>query len=111
MLSKPNATTTAFGATGSSTYYPTATSAYRTQSGTIRECGNYYLVITGDDCWTIDHRFNLSFSQLYEWNTYLTDDRFNLYQSRIGTDCNSSYLAFTVVWYVYYLIQLTNNLR
>ncbi|KAI1454309.1 hypothetical protein F4805DRAFT_326492 [Annulohypoxylon moriforme] len=76
---KPNATITAPGATGSPTYYTAATPAYPTQSGTISECGNYYLVVSGDNCWTVDQRFGLNFSQLQSYNTYLDDDCLNLW--------------------------------
>ncbi|KAL2873550.1 hypothetical protein SGCOL_011262 [Colletotrichum sp. CLE4] len=76
---KPNVTITAPGATGSPTYYSTATPAYPTQSGTIDACGNYYLVVAGDDCSTVDQRFGLKFEQLQEYNTYLQDDCLNLW--------------------------------
>lgn len=76
---KPNATITAPGATGEPTYYTAATAAYPTQSGTISECGNYYLVVAGDDCSTIDLRFGLNFSQLQEYNPYLNSTCGNLW--------------------------------
>ncbi|KAJ5774825.1 hypothetical protein N7457_009721 [Penicillium paradoxum] len=76
---KPNATITAPGATGAPTYYTAATAAYPTQSGTISECGNYYLVVAGDDCPTIDLRFGLNFSQLQEYNPYLNSTCGNLW--------------------------------
>jgi hypothetical protein len=76
---KPNATVTAPGATGAPTYYTAATAAYPTQSGTISECGNYYLVVAGDDCSTIDLRFGLNFSQLQEYNPYLNSTCGNLW--------------------------------
>ncbi|KGO42419.1 hypothetical protein PEX1_056720 [Penicillium expansum] len=68
---KPNATITAPGATGEPTYYTAATAAYPTQTGTISECGDYYLVVAGDDCATVDLRFGLNYTQLQEYNTYL----------------------------------------
>ncbi|AEO61192.1 hypothetical protein MYCTH_2135780 [Thermothelomyces thermophilus ATCC 42464] len=67
---KPNATVTAPGATGSPTYYKPATPAHPTESGTISECGNYYLVVSGDDCFT-----------LQAYNPHLTDDCLNLWLS------------------------------
>ncbi|KAJ5797052.1 uncharacterized protein N7518_005592 [Penicillium psychrosexuale] len=76
---KPNATITAPGATSEPTYYTAATAAYPTQSGTISECGNYYLVVAGDDCSTIDLRFGLNFSQLQEYNPYLNSTCGNLW--------------------------------
>lgn len=76
---KPNATITAPGATGAATFYTAATAAYPTQSGTISECGEYYLAVSGDDCSTIDLRFGLNFSQLQEYNTYLNSDCLNLW--------------------------------
>ncbi|KAJ6103890.1 hypothetical protein N7486_004112 [Penicillium sp. IBT 16267x] len=76
---KPNATITAPGATGQATYYTATTAAYPTQSGTIDECGEYYLVVAGDDCSTIDLRFGLNFSQLQEYNTYLNSTCGNLW--------------------------------
>ncbi|KAJ6004708.1 hypothetical protein N7540_013077 [Penicillium herquei] len=76
---KPNATITAPGATGQPTYYTAATAAYPTQSGTISECGDYYLVVAGDDCSTIDLRFGLNFSQLQEYNPYLNSTCGNLW--------------------------------
>ncbi|KAL2168754.1 hypothetical protein VTG60DRAFT_6863 [Thermothelomyces hinnuleus] len=76
---KPNATVTAPGATGSPTYYTPATPAHPTQSGTISACGNYYLVVTGDDCFTVCQRFGLNFTQLQAYNPYLTDDCLNLW--------------------------------
>ncbi|GKT43584.1 uncharacterized protein ColSpa_03765 [Colletotrichum spaethianum] len=63
---KPNATITALGATGSPTYYETATPANPTQSGTISQCGAYYLVAPGDDCFTVNQRFNLAAGRLWE---------------------------------------------
>ncbi|TEY84112.1 hypothetical protein BOTCAL_0021g00350 [Botryotinia calthae] len=81
---KPNATITAPGATGSPTYYTAATPAHPTQSGSISQCGNYYLVVAGDDCSTIDQRFGLNFSQLKEYNIYLADDCLNLWLSYDG---------------------------
>ncbi|GIJ86398.1 hypothetical protein Asppvi_005286 [Aspergillus pseudoviridinutans] len=76
---KPNATITAPGATGQPTYYTATTAAYPTQSGTISECGNYYLVVAGDDCATVDLRFGLNYSQLQEYNTYLDATCSNLW--------------------------------
>ncbi|RYP41199.1 hypothetical protein DL767_001203 [Monosporascus sp. MG133] len=76
---KPNATITAPGATGSPTYYETATPANPTQSGTISQCGAYYLVAPGDDCFTVTQRFNLAAGRLWEWNTYLDEACSNLW--------------------------------
>ncbi|CAI7594905.1 unnamed protein product [Penicillium glandicola] len=76
---KPNATITAPGATGQATYYTATTAAYPTQTGTIDECGEYYLVVAGDDCSTIDLRFGLNFTQLQEYNTYLNSTCGNLW--------------------------------
>lgn len=76
---KPNATITAPGATGEPTYYTAATAAYPTQTGTISECGDYYLVVAGDDCATVDLRFGLNYTQLQEYNTYLDATCSNLW--------------------------------
>ncbi|KAJ5768992.1 hypothetical protein N7520_003551 [Penicillium odoratum] len=76
---KPNATITAPSATGQATYYIVATTAYPTQSRTIEECGNYYLVVASDDCSTINLRFGLNFSQLQKYNTYLKSTCGNLW--------------------------------
>ncbi|KAK9418922.1 putative LysM domain-containing protein [Seiridium unicorne] len=76
---KPNATITAPGATGSPTYYTATTPAHPTQSGTISKCGDFYLVVSGDDCSTVDQRFGINFSQLQALNPYLNDDCQNLW--------------------------------
>ncbi|KAK3366796.1 agglutinin isolectin 1 [Lasiosphaeria ovina] len=76
---KPNATITAPGATGTPTYYEAAKPAYPTQSGTISQCGAFYLVAPGDDCSTVSQRFALGPSQLWEWNTYLDSTCSNLW--------------------------------
>lgn len=76
---KPNATITAPGATGQPTYYAATSAAYPTQSGTISECGNYYLVVAGDNCATVDLRFGLNYSQLQKYNTYLDATCSNLW--------------------------------
>ncbi|KAK8102996.1 hypothetical protein PG984_016142 [Apiospora sp. TS-2023a] len=68
---KPNATIIAPGGTGTPTYYEPAKPAHPTQSGTISECGAYYLVAPGDDCFTVTQRFSLAAGQLWEWNPYL----------------------------------------
>lgn len=78
-FAKPNATITAPGATGEPTYYTPTTPAYPTQTGSIDECGRYYLVEAGDDCATVCQRFGLEYDQLQEYNTYLDDDCLNLW--------------------------------
>ncbi|KAL7621625.1 hypothetical protein AAE478_008951 [Parahypoxylon ruwenzoriense] len=75
----PVATITAPEATGTGVYYTTATPAYPTQSGTIEDCGKYYLVGSGDNCYTVDVRFSITFEQLQEYNTYLDDQCLNLW--------------------------------
>lgn len=76
---KPNATITAPGATGSAIFYTAATPAAPTQSGSITECGEYYLVVAGDDCQGVDQRFGINFTQLQTYNTYLDDSCTNLW--------------------------------
>ncbi|KDN72120.1 hypothetical protein CSUB01_11859 [Colletotrichum sublineola] len=68
---KPNATIIAPGATGTPTYYEAVKPAHPTQSGTISECGAFYLVAAGDDCFTVTQRFGLGTGKLWEYNTYL----------------------------------------
>ncbi|KAJ2988999.1 hypothetical protein NUW58_g3691 [Xylaria curta] len=75
----PTATITAPGATGTGTYYSTATAAHPTQSGSIEDCGRYYLVAAGDDCFTVDVQFSLTFAQLRDFNKYLDDQCSNLW--------------------------------
>jgi hypothetical protein len=70
---KPKATITAPGATGSATYYETTTPANPTQSGTISQCGAYYLVEPGDDCFTVTRRFHIAAGTLRDWNTYVAE--------------------------------------
>ncbi|KAK2007838.1 agglutinin isolectin 1 [Colletotrichum eremochloae] len=68
---QPNATIIAPGATGTPTYYEAVKPAHPTQSGTISECGAFYLVAAGDDCFTVTQRFGLGTGKLWEYNTYL----------------------------------------
>ncbi|KAF2969309.1 hypothetical protein GQX73_g4254 [Xylaria multiplex] len=75
----PVATITAPAATGTGVYYSTATPAHPTQSGSIPDCGRYYLVASGDDCYTVDIQFSITFDQLREYNTYLDEQCSNLW--------------------------------
>ncbi|KAI0839677.1 hypothetical protein F5Y06DRAFT_12268 [Hypoxylon sp. FL0890] len=47
---------------------------HTTQSRTVGERDNYYLVITVDASWNVDQGFDLNFSKSHDLNTYLTDD-------------------------------------
>jgi hypothetical protein len=67
--------------TATTAYYTSATPAYPTQSGSIADCGNWYLVVAGDDCYTVDIQFGITFDQLQEWNTYLNGNCTNLWLS------------------------------
>ncbi|KAK5654287.1 hypothetical protein OQA88_7464 [Cercophora sp. LCS_1] len=75
----PTTTIHAPGATGTPTYYTSATPAHPTQAGTISECGEFYLVVAGDDCSTVILRFGLNFTQLQTYNTYLNIGCTNLW--------------------------------
>ncbi|ETS77354.1 hypothetical protein PFICI_11228 [Pestalotiopsis fici W106-1] len=77
---QPRPSITAPGATGTAVYYTAATAAYPTQIGSIKECGNYYLVQPGDNCQTVAIQFGLNFSQLQEYNTYLYNNCSNLWK-------------------------------
>ncbi|ROW14910.1 hypothetical protein VPNG_03306 [Cytospora leucostoma] len=74
----PSPTTSIYAQTGT-TYYTTATPAYPTQSGSIHDCGSYYLVVSGDDCYTVDVQFGITFAQLQEYNTFLDANCTNLW--------------------------------
>lgn len=76
---QPTATIVAPGATGTGVYYTSATPAHPTQSGSIADCGRYYLVATGDDCFTVGIQFAISFAQLRAYNKYLDDKCSNLW--------------------------------
>jgi len=65
--------------TGTAAYYTTAAAAYPTQSGTTESCGQYYKVVSGDDCATVDLRFGINFTQLQSLNSYLNTDCTNLW--------------------------------
>ncbi|KAI0530291.1 hypothetical protein GGR58DRAFT_493829 [Xylaria digitata] len=75
----PVATITAPGATGTAVYYSTAAPAYSTRLGSIPDCGRYYLVALGDDCYTVDIQFSITFNLLREYNTYLYERCSNLW--------------------------------
>ncbi|KAK4187553.1 chitin binding domain and peptidoglycan binding domain-containing protein [Podospora australis] len=76
---QPTATITAPGATGTPTYYSTATPAHPTQSGSIEDCGRYHFVQAGDDCSTVALLYNTNFTMLQLWNTYLNNACSNLW--------------------------------
>ncbi|GAD95926.1 hypothetical protein PMAA_036450 [Paecilomyces variotii No. 5] len=70
----PSPSATIMAPTGTGAYYTTATPAYPTQKGTTDSCGKYYKVVSGDNCWTVDLRFGINFTQLQSLNTYLNDN-------------------------------------
>lgn len=72
-------TASIYAPTGTGGYYTTATAAVPTQSGSIADCGLYYEVVSGDTCSTVALRAGINFTQLQEYNTYLSDDCTNLW--------------------------------
>ncbi|KAF4634252.1 hypothetical protein G7Y89_g3857 [Cudoniella acicularis] len=67
--------------TGTSAYYTTAQPAAPTQSGTIPDCGRYYLVMAGDSCNGVALQAGINFTQLQSFNTYLNNACTNLWLS------------------------------
>ncbi|KAI0419484.1 carbohydrate-binding module family 18 protein [Xylaria grammica] len=70
-FASPIPTIMAAGAPGTTAYHLTATPAYPTRLGSIEDCGRYYRVVSGDDCYTIGMQFGITLAQLQEYNTYL----------------------------------------
>jgi hypothetical protein len=46
----------------------TATPAAPTQTGIVAGCQRYHTIASGEDCSTLESKFDVTLAQLYEWN-------------------------------------------
>ncbi|KAI4125114.1 MAG: hypothetical protein LQ338_004442 [Usnochroma carphineum] len=76
---------------------PTPNGPQPQQPGIISNCSKFYLVKSGDSCYTIEQAQKVSAANFQEWNTGIKTDCSNLFvghQRRVNAACEAAVIKF-----------------